>query len=148
MIRTNGSIQSEVQRVIKILISQPATLNTSCPCITSVVLCLLASTQQCTVIRSPCCPSSTMVTSSQLMPRTVSVVLAAVLKTMLVGTVLIWQRLDMVLSMIAGTHPMLASTHSGKYSLMETCHWLLSIIGKYVRSDLVCRTGSLRIASA
>ena len=85
-----------------------------------------------------------MVTSSQLMPRTVSVALAALLKTMSVGTVSIRHSLAMVLPMITGTHPVSERTHPGKYPLMENYIWLLSINGKYDGSDLVCRTGSLR----
>ena len=85
---------------------------------------------------------------TQLMPRTVSVVLAAVLKTMSVGIVSIRHSLAMVLPMITGTHPVSASTHSGKYPLIENCRWLLSINGKYAGSDLVCQTGLLCAVSA
>ena len=89
-----------------------------------------------------------MVTSSRFILRTVSVVLAAVLKTMLVGTISIWHSLTMVMPMITGTHPVLARTHSGKYPLMENYLWLLSIIDKYAGSDLVSRTGIVHAASA
>ena len=65
------------------------------------------------------------------MPWTVSVVLAAVLKTMSVGKFLIWHRLAMVLFMITGTHPVLVRIHSRKYPLMESCLWLLLINGRY-----------------
>ena len=112
--------------------SQPATLNTSCPSMTSVVSCVLTRIWQCTVIRSTCCPSSTMVISPRLMPRTVSVVLAAVLKTMSVGAVSTRHSLAMVLPMITGTHPVSARTHSGKYPSMENCLWLISINGEYM----------------
>ena len=82
------------------------------------------------------------------MPRTVLVVLAAVLKTMSVGTVSIWHSESMVLPMKMGTHRVSARTHSGKYPLMENCLWLLSINGKYAGSDFVCQTGSLCTAGA
>ena len=80
------------------------------------------------------------------MPRTVLIVLAAVLKTMLEGTVSIRHSLAMVLPMIMGTHPVLARTHSGKYLFMENCLRLLSINERYAGSDLVWRIGSLRAA--
>ena len=40
----------------------------------------------------------------------------------------------MVLPMITGTHPVSARIHSGKYTMMENSHWLLSINGKYAGS--------------
>ena len=74
--------------------------------------------------------------------------MAAVLKTMSVGTVSIWHSLAMVLPMITGTHPVSARTHSGKYPLMENRLLLLSINGRYAGSDLVCRIGSQCAAGA
>ena len=58
-----------------------------------------------------------MVTASRLMPWTLSVVLAAVLKTMSVGTLSICQSLAMVMPRITVTNPVSANTPLGVISV-------------------------------